>query len=146
MGKRKARGFDLRAPNQLRVNCCDVVSSNGEALPTESAPAQIQPLGFKSSKVEHLNNKVKEHALRANAKTTIDFADATLKKDEQIAQQNIFSLFTIEDKLISRDLARPPHDPNTCKAIGQGCCLQCACSSPGWSLLLPNNTTSLCDQ
>ena len=85
MGKRKAGGFDLPAPNLLPVDRRDLVSPNGEALPTESAPAQIRPQGAKSSKAEHLNNKVKEQVLRANAKTTIDFAAATLKKVEQIA-------------------------------------------------------------
>ena len=44
--------------------------------------------------------------MRANAKATIDFVAATLKKAEQIAQQNIFSLFTLEDKNIICDLAR----------------------------------------
>ena len=44
--------------------------------------------------------------MRANAKATIDFATAKLKKAEQIAQQNTFSLFTVEDKNITCDLAR----------------------------------------
>ena len=106
MGKRKAGGFDLPAPNLLPVDRRDVLSSNGEALPTEPAPAHIRPQGAKSSKAEHLNSKVKEQALRANAKATTEFAAATLKKAEQIAQQNTFSLFTLEDKLITCDIAR----------------------------------------
>jgi hypothetical protein len=44
--------------------------------------------------------------LRADAKATNDFAAATLKKAEQIAQQNTFSLFTLEDRLITCDIAR----------------------------------------
>ena len=106
MGKRKAGEYDLPTPNQLPVDRRDVVSPNGDVLPTESAPAQIRPQGAKSSKAEHLNNKGKEQALRANAKATIDFDAATLKKAEQIAQQNTFSLFTLEDKFITCDLAR----------------------------------------
>ena len=94
MGKRKAGGFDLPAQNALPVDRCNLVSPNGEALPTASAPtpAHIRPQGAKSSKDEHLHNKVKEHALRANAKATNDFATATLKKAEQIAQQNTFDI------------------------------------------------------
>jgi hypothetical protein len=89
MGKRKAAGFDMPAQNLLPVDRRDILSPNpnAKALPTKSAPApaQIRPQGAKSSKVEHLNSKVKEQALRANAKTTTDFALATLKKAEQIA-------------------------------------------------------------
>ena len=44
--------------------------------------------------------------LCVNAKITIEFDTATLKKAEQIAQQNTFSLFTFEDKLITYDLVR----------------------------------------
>jgi hypothetical protein len=108
MGKRKAGGFDLPAPNPLPVDRRDLVSPNGEALPSESAPAPapIRPQGSKSSKADHLNLRVKDQALRANAKATIDFVAATLKKAEQIAQQNTFSLFTLEDRLITCDLAR----------------------------------------
>ena len=61
MGKRKAGGFELPAPNALPVDRRDLVSPNGEALPTESAPAHIRPQGAKSSKAEHLHSKVKEH-------------------------------------------------------------------------------------
>ena len=50
--------------------------------------------------------KVKEQSLRANANATINSVVATLKKAKQIAQQNTFSLFTLEDKLITCDLAR----------------------------------------
>ena len=49
---------------------------------------------------------MEEQTLCANAKATIDFAATTLKKAEQIAQQNTFSLLTLEDQLITRDLAR----------------------------------------
>ena len=106
MGKRKAARFDLPAPNLLPIDRHDVLSPNpnGEALPTKSALARIRPQGAKSSKTEHLNSKVKEHALRANAKATTNFVAATLKKAEHIAQQN--SLFTLEDKLITCDIAR----------------------------------------
>lgn len=50
--------------------------------------------------------KVKEQALRANAKVTIGLATATMKKAEQIAQQKTISLFTLEDKSITCDIAR----------------------------------------
>ena len=106
MGKRKAGGFELPSPNALPVDRRDLLSPNGEAISTESPPTQIRPQGAKSSKADHLHSKGKEQALRANAKTMIDFAAATLKKAEQIAQQNTFSLFTLEDKLITCDLAR----------------------------------------
>lgn len=49
--------------------------------------------------------KGKEQALRANAKTASDFATATMKKAEQITQQNAFNLFTLEDKFITCDIA-----------------------------------------
>jgi hypothetical protein len=110
MGKRKAAGLDLPAPNLLPVDRRDVLSPNpnAEGPPTESAPApaHIPPQGAKSSKADHANSKVKEQALRANAKATSEFAAATLKKAEQIAQQNAFSLFTLEDRLITCDIAR----------------------------------------
>jgi hypothetical protein len=110
MGKQKAAGLDLPTPNLLPVDRRDVSSPNpnAEALPIESAlaPAHIRPQGAKSSKAEHANSKVKEQALRANAKATSEFAAATLKKAEQIAQQNAFSLFTLEDRLITCDIAR----------------------------------------
>ena len=106
IGKRKAGGFDLPNRNALPVDRRDLVSPNGEALPTASAPAYIRPQGVKASKVEHVHNKVKKQALRANAKATNEFAAATLKKAKQIAQQNTFSLFTLKDRLITCDLAR----------------------------------------
>jgi hypothetical protein len=110
MAKRMGGGIDLPAPNPLPVDRRDQLSPNGEALPSQSspppAPAQIRPQGSKSAKADHLNVRVKEQALRDNAKATIDFAAATLKKAEQIAQQNTFSLFTLEDRLITCDLAR----------------------------------------
>lgn len=106
MGKRKAGGFELPSPNALPMDCRDLLSPNGEAISTESPPAQIWLQGAKSSKADHLHSKGKEQALRANAKATIDFVVATLKKAKQIAQQNTFSLFTLEDKLITCDLAR----------------------------------------
>ena len=93
MGKRKVGGFDLPAPNALPVDRRNLVSPKGEALPTESAPAHIRPQGAKSAKAEHLHSKVKEQTLRSNAKATNDFAQATLKKTEQIVQQNVYSLF-----------------------------------------------------
>ena len=64
MGKRKAGGFDLPAPNMLPVDRRDLISSNGEALPTESTPAHSWPQDAKFSKFEHLNGKVKEHVVR----------------------------------------------------------------------------------
>ena len=50
--------------------------------------------------------KVKEQVLLVNAKATIDFVVATLKKVEKIAQLNTFSIITLEDKLITCDMAR----------------------------------------
>ena len=75
----------MPALNQLLVDRRDVVSPNGDILPTDSSPAQIRPQRAKSSKTDHLNMKVKEQTLRANAKAMIDFAAATLKKSEKIA-------------------------------------------------------------
>ena len=106
MGKRKAGGFDPSTPNTLHIDRRDLLSPNGEAPSTDSPPAHIRPQAAKSSKNEHAHSKGKEQALRANAKDTTDFAAATLKKAEQIAQQNTFSLFTLEDKNITYDLAR----------------------------------------
>ena len=58
--------------------------------------------------VPRLNMKVKEQTLRAKtkAKATIDFAVATMKKGEQMAQQNAFHIFLLEDKLIICDITR----------------------------------------
>ena len=106
MGKRKGGGFDPPSREGLPVDRRDLLSPNGQAPFTESPPAQTRPHGAKSSKNEHAHSKGKEQALRANAKATTDFAAATLKKAEQIAQQNTFSLFTLEDKNITCDLAR----------------------------------------
>jgi hypothetical protein len=75
----------VTALNQLLVDRRDVVSPNGDVQPTDSSPAQIRPQRGKSSKTDHLNMKVKEQTLRANAKAMIDFAAATLKKSEKIA-------------------------------------------------------------
>ena len=106
MGKRKAGGFDPRSRDALPVDRRDLLSPNGEGPSAKSPPAQIRPQGAKSSKADHLHIKGKEQALCANAKIIIDFVVATLKKAEQIAQQNKFSLSTLEDKLITCDLAR----------------------------------------
>ena len=65
-----------------------------------------RPQGSKSAKGEHKEMREKEAALRANARATADFATATLKKAEQIAQQNAFSLFTLEEGLITCSVAR----------------------------------------
>jgi hypothetical protein len=99
MGKQLAAWYDEPAQNQLPFDRRDDVSPNGDVLHTDSSLA-------KSSKIDHLHMKVKEQALRANAEATIDFATTTLKKTEQIAPQNTFNLCTLEDKLITCDLAR----------------------------------------
>ena len=65
-----------------------------------------KPQGAKSAKGEHKEMREKEATLRVNAITTTQFAQATLKKVEQIAQQNAFSLFTLEDSLITCQVAR----------------------------------------
>ena len=106
MGKRKAGGFDPPSRDALLVDRRDLLFPNGEAPSAESPPAQIRPQGAKSSKVDHLHIKGKEQISHANAKATINFVAATLKKVKQIAQQNTFSLFTLEDKNITCDLAR----------------------------------------
>lgn len=79
---------------------------NDVVFPSNSSLATTRPPGAKSSKAEHLNMKGKEQALQTNARTTIDFAIATMKKAEQIAQPNAFSLFTLEFKLITCDIVR----------------------------------------
>ena len=66
----------------------------------------LRPQGRKSAKGEHKEMREKEAALRVNARATTDFAQATLKKAEQIAQQNAFSLFMLEDSLITCSVAR----------------------------------------
>ena len=109
MAKRKGLGSH---PQGLPVDRRDLLSPNGQPPSTESVPghttppAHTRPQGAKSSKIDHAHGKGKEQALRANAKATTDFAAATLKKAEQIAQQNTFSLFTLEDKNITCELAK----------------------------------------
>ena len=51
--------------------------------------------GGKSTKLDHKNMRVKETPLRVNTRATTEFAQATLKKVEQITQQNAFSLFIL---------------------------------------------------
>ena len=80
MGKRKGGGFDPPSRYALPVDRRDLFSPNGEAPSAESPPAQIRPQGVKLSKVDHLYIKGKEQTLCANAKATIDFVAATLKK------------------------------------------------------------------
>jgi hypothetical protein len=78
----------------------DIVVPNGVVLPYDSSLATTRPSSAKSSKAKHLSMKGKEQALQANARTTIDFATTTMKKVEQIAQQNAFG-FLLEYKLIA---------------------------------------------
>ena len=59
MGKRKVGGYDVSAPNQMPVDRRDVDFPNGDVLPTDFSPTQIWPQGAKSSKIDHLNMKVK---------------------------------------------------------------------------------------
>lgn len=106
MGKCKARGQDVDASNGLPIDCCDVVTPSEAFIPSESSHAPAQPQGAKSSKTNHLNLKVKEiAAVDANAKTTVDFVATTVKKIEQIAHQNILSLFTLKDMLVTCNIA-----------------------------------------
>ena len=72
MGKQKGGGFDPPSREGLPVDNRDLLSSNGQALSTESPPAQIRPHGARSSKNEHAHSKGKEQALRANAKATTE--------------------------------------------------------------------------
>ena len=72
MAKQKVGGYDLHAPNVLPMD--------RRAIVIDSLFVELRPRGAKSSKVEDLNMKVKEHALCTSAKTTIDFATTTMKK------------------------------------------------------------------
>ena len=67
MAKRKVGGYDLHAPNVLPVDHCATITPNC-AVVTNSSLVELRPPGAKSSKVEHLNMKVNEHALRASPK------------------------------------------------------------------------------
>jgi hypothetical protein len=102
--KRKALGtqgsdmpVDRREANSLELQPREGVDGNVNLH---------RPQGGKSAKGEHKEMREKETALRANARATAQFAQATLKKAEQIAQQNAFSLFTLEDSLITCKVAR----------------------------------------
>ena len=90
MEKRKSQGLDPPSREGMPVDRRDLLSPNGQAPSTESPPAQTRPQGAKSLKMDHAHGKGKEQALRANAKATTNFAAVTLKKAEQIAQQNTF--------------------------------------------------------
>jgi hypothetical protein len=84
-------------------------ANSPELQPREGVDGNVnlhRPQGGKSAKGEHKEMREKEAALRANARATAEFAQATLKKAEQIAQQNAFSLFTLEDSLITCKVAR----------------------------------------
>jgi hypothetical protein len=72
------------ASNALPIDCCDVVTPSEAFIPSKSSHAPTQPQGAKSLRTNHLNLKVKEIAVHANAKATIDFAATTVKKIEQI--------------------------------------------------------------
>lgn len=79
MAKRKVRGCDLHAPNVLPMDRRATITPT-RVVVTDSSFVELRPRGAKSSKVEHLNMKVKEHASCASAKTTIDFATTIMKK------------------------------------------------------------------
>ena len=97
-GRKKAGGYEILAPNVLLVDHHTSFASNGDVHDAPNlAHAEIKPPSAKSTKVDHRNMKVKEVALRANAKVTIDFVDTIMKKIEQITQQNVFILFILED-------------------------------------------------
>ena len=134
----------------MPVDRRDLVSPNSEALPTELAPAHIRLQGAKSSKAMHLHNKVKKQALRANAKAMNDFVAATLKKAEQIAQQNTFSLFTLEDRLITSDLARQWLHLRRTQELAKLKAEVVASNAPAPPLVRvfssPGNTTPSCEQ
>ena len=111
--KRKAlgtEGFDL--PIDKRENNYTELQPRSEGI--ESNVNLHRPLGGKSAKEDHNDMRVNETALimyaqtglRANARATTKFTQATLKKAEQIAQQNTFSLFTLKDSLITCKVAR----------------------------------------
>ena len=104
-------GSKLKAPGAAGVDLpVDRREANSPELqPREGVDPNVnlqRPQGGKSSKGEHKEMREMEAALRANARATTDFATATLKKAEQIAQQNAFSLFTLEDYLIKCSVAR----------------------------------------
>lgn len=67
MAKRNVGGYDMHAPNVLLVERCATITPN-HAVVTNFSLVEWRPPGAKSSKVEHLNLKVKEHALHTSAK------------------------------------------------------------------------------
>ena len=84
-------------------------ANSPELQPREGVDGNMnlhKPQGGKSAKGKHKQMKMKEAALRANARATVEFAQATLKNVEQIAQQNAFSLFMLKDSLITCKVAR----------------------------------------
>ena len=107
----RASGSKRKAPG---TQGCDLLVDRREAnspdeQPREGVDANVNlhmPQGGKLAKFEHKDMREKEAALRANARATTDFAQTTLKKAEQIAQQNAFSLFMLEDSLITCQVAR----------------------------------------
>ena len=107
----KSVGLKRKAPC---TQCSDLPVDRREANSPELQPREgvdgnmnlHRPQGGKSTKGEHKEMREKEAALRTNARATADFAQTTLKKAEQIAQQNAFSLFMVEDSLITCKVAR----------------------------------------
>ena len=106
----RVSGSKRKAPSPCSDLPVDRREANSPELqPHEGVDGSVnlhRPQGGKSAKVDHKEMREKEAALRANARATTDFALATLKKAEQIAQQNAFSLFTLEDSMITCKVAR----------------------------------------
>ena len=104
----RVSGLKRKSPSQSPDLPVDRREANSPQ-PREGIDANVnlqRPQGGKAAKGEHKEMREKEAALRANVRATADFALATLKKAEQIAQQNAFSLFTLEDSLITCKVAR----------------------------------------
>lgn len=80
----------------IRISCCGNVAS---WCWTSKA---------KQLKQDHMDKKVKEHAIKANTHANIDFVATNMHKDERITQQNELSMFMLEDNEFSIALALLP--------------------------------------
>lgn len=94
MAKRKVGERDLHALDGKLVDRRATITPNC-AVVTESSLVELRPYGAKSSKVEHLNMKITEHALCASAKTTITFAATTMRKAQQNCTPKCFEFLHV---------------------------------------------------
>lgn len=79
MEKWKLEGFYMPTPTALHVYQCARITPNGAVVASNQAATKSQPPSGKVAKVDHLNMKVKEQVLLANAKANIEFVVATMK-------------------------------------------------------------------